>query len=762
MHIKHTLFGACSLASMALVFAAPAIAQEARDQTASRTPAASGAIEEIVVTAQKRAQNVQDVPVAISAFSAEMLETRGISNPQDLQEAVPNLSIGEQTNLGGTAKVTLRGVGSENYGPGGDPGVPLHINGHYTQSTAYVFRDMIDVQRVEVQRGPQGTLYGRNAIGGNVNLITRRPTKEFEGSAAIEVGNYNRRMVQAIVSGPFTDSIRGRFVVARAVRDGFVKELGVGKDRDSVDYLSMRGSLEIDLASNLQAYINGYYFKDKGNNYTRRIDRDPNNIANNFAFKVASNTPNEGQDKSKGASIDFTWNLGNVEFRSLSAYDRTNTSGTYDLDGNPVRVAQYTVAIGMKVLTQEFQLLSKGDGPLKWVAGAFYYKEDSNELRANVIDRFDTDSNGKTGLTGDQTQPTVIQNARTRNHADSWALYGQLDYNLTENLQLEAGLRYTRDGKSYFSGADTVLSDGSTRSVPTGGGRFTTFPLLNQVFFDNTAGTHWSKATWKLGLNYRLNQDALLYASYSRGYKAGGYAAKQGDYYNPEVVDAFELGLKGQWADNRVQTNLALFYYDYKNKQELQFFGPSAQFPNGGLQLINATSAKSYGAELEIRANVTNSFHLDASMSYLHARYGKFIAKDAQLGTAFQDLAGNKLPLSPEMKFNAGAQYDWSFGKNLGEFTLRGDYSWTGEQFGNALNRIGGVLPATGDQIPEYGVINASLQWKSNDKSMQISLFARNLANKFAISNSFVNGLNEVVQSNLKPRTYGLKIGYNF
>jgi len=749
---------ACSLASVAFLTASPAFAEAA----GAEAPDSDGAIAEIIVTAQKRAQNLQEVPVAISAFSTEMLEARGISNPQDLQEVVPNLSIGEQTNLGGGAKVTLRGVGSENYGPGGDPGVPLHINGHYTQSTAYVFRDMVDVERVEVQRGPQGTLYGRNAIGGNVNLITRRPTKHFEGSAAVEVGNYGRRMVQGVLSGPISDRIRARVVAARAVRDGFVKEIGVGNDRDSVDYLSLRGSLEVDLTDNFQAYVNGYYFKDKGNNYTRRIDRDPNNIANQSPFLVASNTPNEGEDNSKGASIDFTWNLGNVELRSLSAYDRTNTSGSYDLDGNPVRVAQFGVGIGMKVLTQEFQILSKGDGPLKWVAGAFYYKEDSNETRTNVIDRFDTDSNGKTGLTGDQAQPTVIQYSKTRNHADSWAVYGQLDYNVTDKLQLEAGLRYTRDGKSYFSGADTVLSDGSTRSVPTGGGRFTVFPLLNQVFFDNTKGTNWNKVTWKVGLNYRFNRDAMLYASYSRGYKAGGYAAKQGDYYNPEVVDAFELGLKGQWAENRIQTNLALFYYDYKDKQELQFFGPSAQFPNGGLQLINATSAKSYGGELEIRANVTKAFHIDAATSYLHARYNKFIARDVQLGTAFQDLAGHKLPLAPTLKFNVGAQYDLDLGQKLGTFSLRGDFSWTAEQFGNALNRTGGVLPATGDLIPEYGVVNANLGWKSYDNSVRISVFGRNLTNKYAVSNSFVNGLNEVVQSNLKPRTYGIKVGYNF
>lgn len=763
MYGKHTLFAACSLASMAFVAVPSAYAQAADGQARAKSSASRGFIEDIVVTAQKRTQNVQDVPVAISAFSAEMLEARGVANPQDLQQSVPSLSIGEQTNLGGAAKVTLRGVGSENYGPGGDPGVPIHINGHYTQSTAYIFRDMLDVQRVEVQRGPQGTLYGRNAIGGNVNLITRRPTKNFEGSASVEVGNYNRRMVQAVVSGPISDSIRARVVGARAVRDGFVKELGVGKDRDSVDYLSLRGSVEIDLTPELQAYINGYYFNDKGSSYTRRIDFDPNNISNTQPFAVKSNTPNENLNRSKGGSFDLTWRTGDVELRSLTAYDQTNTQYRYDVDGTAVRLAEFAVGINMNVFTQEIQALSHGDGPLKWVAGAFYYKESSDETRTNVIDRFDTDGNGRTGIQLDLTQPLVYQYSKTQNHASSWAVYGQVDYNLTSKLQLEGGLRYTKDSKDYFSGADTVLSDGSSRLVGTGGGRFTAFPILGQVFFDNRAGTSWSKVTWKAGLNYRADKNTLLFASWSRGYKAGGYAAKQGDYYNPETVDAFEVGYKNQTADKRFQTNLSLFYYDYKNKQELQFFPPSAQFPNGGLQLINATNAKSYGAELELQAYVTKSLRLDGTFSYLNATYGDFIVRDAQFpALGFQNLAGHTLPLAPEAKVSVGAQYDIELGHGAGSITARADYSYISQQWGNALNRTGGVLPATGDMIPAYSQVNARLAWKSEGNRINVAVYAQNLTNTYAISNSFVNGLSEVVQSNLKPRTYGIKVGYNF
>lgn len=740
-----------------------AFAQEQKSQLREGTQSLEGMLEEIIVTAEKRAQDLQEVPVAISAFTSEGLEMRGISNPQDLQQSVPGLSIGEQTNLGGGAKVTLRGVGSENFGPGGDPGVPVHINGHYTQATAYIFRDMIDIERVEVQRGPQGTLYGRNAVGGNINLITKRPSEEFEGSVGFELGNYNRRAANAVISGPLSDYARGRLVAAGAVRDGFVEELGAGDDRDSVDYSSVRGALEIDLTDKLQVYINGYYFDDTGNTYTRRIDRDPNNAANSDPFKVSSNTPDEAEDNSKGVSIDFSLGLESMEFRSLSAYDKTSTTERHEVDGNAIRLAEYGVDIDIEVMTQEFQLISTHDAPLQWVTGIFYYKEDSSEIRNNFIDRFDTDGDGLTGLDYDVDQPLIHQLGKTDNSAESWAVYGQLDYDLTDNLELVAGLRYTRDEKKYWSGADTVMTDGSTVSIPVGGGRFYNVPVYGQVFFDNSEGTDWSEFTWKLGFNYHLSDDAMLYASYTRGYKAGGFSAKQDAFYDPEFVDALEGGLKGRWLENRVQTNLALFYYDYQDKQELQFFPPNPQFPNGGVQLINAASATSYGAELEVQAYVTEAIYVDASISYLSAEYDEFNTIDALFpALGFQSLSGNSLPLSPKTKYNLGAQYDWDLEDGLGSLSIRADYSWTDDQWGNALNRDNENLLASGDRIPSYYIVNGRVQWKSSDNSLDVSFYARNLTDEPAISNAFVGSTQEVNQSNIDPRTYGIKVNYTF
>ncbi len=750
---KNRLALAVSLVAGGVVGFLPGAYAETSDEGKGRL----GFLEEVIVTAEKREQNLQEVPVAISAFTANMMEARGIVTPQDLQFSVPGLSIGEQNNTGGTAKATIRGVGSENYQPGGDPGVPLHINGHYTQSTAYVFRDMIDVERVEVQRGPQGTLYGRNAVGGNINVITKRPAEEFEGSIGLDVGDYNKRQIQAVVSGPLSDSLRGRLVVADAERDGFVEELGIGDDRQSVDYTSIRGALEFDVTDNIQVYLNAYHFDDTGNSYVRRIDTTkPDTVAFSQPFKTRTNAPNENSDESKGASLDITWNLGAMEFRSLSAYDDTFKTTYFDLDNNPIQREEFGIQIGIDTVTQEFQLLSTGDGPLQWVTGLFYYKEKSDLVIDIILDRFDTNGDGLTGADGDTAQPRRVIAPTAEINAESMAVYGQLDFAITDQFELVAGLRYTRDEKDRYQETLLTLDDGST--TPLFGG----LPR-SVVARENRDGKEWNEVTGKLGVNFHVNEDTMLYASYSRGYKAGGYNSDQDETYAPEYVDAWEAGMKSQSLDNRIQTNLALFYYDYSDKQEWQRHPPTVDRPNGFFNLINAAKVKSYGAELELQAYVTDTFFVDGSVAYLNAEYNEFQSIDGIFPSlGFQDLSGNALPLSPEWKFNIGAQYDWQLGGNMGSLSIRGDYAWVDDQYGNAFNRDGTNLPGDGDLIPSYHIINARLQWESADAAWLAQLYVRNLTDEIAVSNVYVESATIVSLTHLAPRTYGLKLSYKF
>ena len=279
---------------------------------------------------------------------------------------------------------------------------------------------------------------------------------------------------------------------------------------------------------------------------------------------------------------------------------------------------------------------------------------------------------------------------------------------------------------------------------------------------DNRDGDKWTEVTGELGLNYHVNEEMMLYASYSRGYKAGGYNTDQDDAYDPETVDAFELGLKSQWLDNRVQANVAAFYYLYSDKQDYKRFIQAGT----GLsifQIINASEAEIGGVELEMQAHVSDAFFVDGTIAYLNAEFEEFSSIDTVFaGLGEQDLSGNKLPLSPEWKMNIGAEYHWMLGGDLGTLLLRGDYAWVDQQFGNAFNRDGTGLQGDGDLIDSHYRVNARLQWQSIDESWAAEFYVRNLSDEVAISNVFVPHAGQSAVTHLEPRTYGLKVSYEF
>ena len=703
-------------------------------------------LDEIVVTAEKRAQNVQDVPVSVTAFSADMMEARGIATPQDLQFSVPGLVIGEQYQ--GPGRVNIRGIGTENYFPGGDPGVPIHVNGHYTQNTAYVLRDMLDVERAEVLRGPQGTLYGRNAIGGNINIITKRPSDVFQGSFSGEVGNYNKRHVQAVLSGPISDNLRGRLAVSDDDRDGYIENVGnPSDDRETSDYTSVRGALEYDLTSNIQVYLNAYYFDDVASPGPRVFTGDPANVTLSDPFKISNNTPSQQINKSEGVSLDITWDLGSAELRSLTGYDDTDLVIYGDRDATAVLNAEVGLFMPIETLTQEFQLLSTDADDLKWVLGLFYYAENSRFALRSLREQTTNDVNGDGVVDGND--PRFLFFTATDVESTSLGIYGQVDYSLTEQLELVLGLRYSIDEKTDDQTGIFIAAEGLPLPAP-----------LTQPFFQED---EWEEVTGKIGLNYHVNDDVMMYGSFSQGYKAGGFALAQVGSYDPEYVDAFELGLKSRWMDNRIQVNVAAFHYDYTDKQDFQrLFDPVAN--QVLFKILNAAAATSTGFELEIQAQVTEALFIDASLGYLDAEFDDFTSIDntSPIGGGLRDLSGNKLPYAPEVSVHVGIQYDWMLA-DLGALSARVDYSRTDEQFSNAFNRTAASSGLFGDAdfIPSYYMVNANMQWTSADESWHADLYVKNLTDEVILSNSFVDFVG-TWGTYLAPRTYGLKVGYSF
>ncbi len=716
------------------------ITAEVEEDTAKADSAgeASFVLEEIIVTAQKRSQNVQDVPLAISTFSAATMEARGVSSAEDLQFSVPGLTIGVTTY--GQAQVTIRGVGSENLVSGGDPGVPMHIDGHYMQAPVYMLRDMLDVERVEVLRGPQGTLYGRNAVGGSVNIITKRPTEELEGKISADVGNYNKLALQGVLSGPLGEGFRGRAAFASEKRGGYITNISNGDDSlQNSDYKSLRVAFEYDLSDTAELYFGGYYYNDHSNPPPKRLGNEflPStgvyagfvtpgtvNISSGNPFLVRNNFHSFGRDRAAGVFVDLDWDLGSVIFRSLSAYNDTGTKLDVDNDGSDLVDSNLHGVTDYETFSQELQLLSNSDSSLSWVFGLFYYEEKSIwDLLLYTADR-----SVEFGQSGELS-------------SKSYAAFGQVDYAVTEQIELVGGLRYTRDEKEMYRTLFYYVNGG------------TIIPFSNSTFDDA-----WEEVTWKLGINYHVNDNMMLYSSWSKGYKAGGFnaGALNAVGYKPEILDAYEAGIKSEWLDRRLQLNMAAFYYDYKDKQEFKIFaeGSGADFSG----ITNAAAATVKGVEAEMVAIPMTGLTFDMAIGWQDARYDEFLSQDptrADLGNL--DLTGNYLTRAPEWKFHLGGQYEWSVG-DMGTVTARVDYAWEDEVFFRAFN-------ADIDRRGSYDRINLRLSWESVGADWKVEAYMLNAENDVTQSNEAVASASFGFGENAKyfdPRTYGIKVTHRF
>ena len=718
------------------------------DFAAAQSGTNDDALDEVIVTAQRRAESLQEVPIAISALSAEALEIRGIENPSDLQLSVPNLNLGQEAGNGWTNVVaTIRGVGTVNALL--DPGVPMHLDGHYMQTTAMLARDFFDVERVEVLRGPQGTLYGRNAIGGSINIISKRPTDEFEGLVSIDAGNFDKRLIQGVVSGPLSDRLRGRLSIADETRDGYVRNVSpIGaKDYQNSNYTTIRGSLDFDLATDAVLQLSAYYYDSKMNSISfRRFNPYPelgvsasadwyaiNGAGTNPTvedrYKVKLNDPGDTHDEAIGVSVDLKWMFDNLEFRSLSSYNDSQTTRWADLDASDVISTTTFTDLPMETFTQEFQFLFNNDGPLTGQAGVFYYYQDSP-----LFTEFAND-NAVANLYG-LTTPRAIFQETYEWEVQSIGIYGQLEYELTDALTLAVGGRYTSDSKDQTS---------------VSGGNFDGTLDLETVVLDET----WDQFTYRAGLNFQLADNAMLYGNYATGYKAGGIFILTA--YEPEFVNAVEFGLKSDWFARRLRVNAALFHSDYEDKQErIRLEIDGVLTPGGMIQNIPNTTIM--GLELEAQAVLGNNFSLDSSLTWQDSEYDGIVIEDPLGPGGRQDISGNQLPNSAEWRFYVGLQHDRELSAG-GELQLRADFSYIGEMHGSIYNY-------EQDKIPAYQWVNVRARWESDDADWLAELYVKNALDEDAMTGHAYVPFDEFgfpdLGEFLPPRTYGVKLTRRF
>ena len=667
--------------------------------TATAAAQSGTQIGEIVVTAQKRSESVQAIPAAIAAISGANLDQRGIANVTDLQFAVPSFHAGTLT--GGT-NLSIRGVGATT----GGPGVAESIDGVYQTQTATADLAQMDLQRVEVLRGPQGTLYGRNANAGAVNFLTNAPAAAFGGSLLAGYAQYDEYHLQGVLNLPVTDRLRTRLVVDyRDRQEGFVKNITPGgEDLDKGKTLSARFRATARLTDTLEFDLGVSAMHSTGpweylTNYSAPapIAYQVNPFLVNAKFvstpwRTDVNDPVTGSRDYQSISGTFIWRLPFMTVKSITAYQSYLYVAQNDGDGTNLSVAPYKSRYLNQALTQEIDL-SGAVGRLDWVAGGFFLAE--NRFNSLVY-------NFSLGLTG-LPPSSYLDFEQPRYDTNAYAGFADATYHLTNRLKLIVGARYSED--------DQVAVYGNSFGLVIGGSHVHLADFCPQ----ETDRLKFDSFTNRAGAQYDINGSMNVYFTYSKGFKAGGaniYACQ--DDFKPEKITAYEVGYKSRLFDNSVTLNASAFYYDYTNFQVSQIVGLS-------LDVTNAAAAEIKGIELEGAWTPDSHWTLNANYSYIDATYSNFSNTDGlnpQLG--LQNLNGHLLDNAPRASANLGIAYrtdELSFGR----LTARVDASYRSTTYFREFN-------APLDSQSPYGLVNLNLIWDSSDQRYTARLYATNLA----------------------------------
>ncbi|MFT7652335.1 MAG: iron complex outermembrane receptor protein [Candidatus Azotimanducaceae bacterium] len=669
--------------------------------TLTSPPAAAAqdeVIEEIIVTAQKRAQSIQEVAASISALSAKDLDAKGIKDMYDIQFAVPSLHFGEML---GEQNISIRGIGAF----ARQPGVSVSIDGIYQSrsSTAQLYQ--LDLERVEVLRGPQGTLYGRNSNGGVVNFITASPTQEVEGFLRVGYAEYDEAKVQAVYSGPINDRVSFRVAVDHTDRgEGWIDNNVPGQD-DLMqgDYTNARFKLAAEVTDAFSLDL--MYAKGQMNgpldHYVWITDNRelalgiPQLATAGFTLEPLETFVDTLSDSKRDYdlfSLAAEWDLGPVVLKSITAQQDFRDDFDTDRDATDLPVFRTEDVSNIETFTQEFNILG-GNDTLEWVVGAFYLKEEWDRR---------TFFNNELPVLGFPV-PSQLDFNQTKYETDSLSFFVDGTWNITDRARISAGLRRTKDEVDEFhvNNFNVLVPD----------------PVLAFQACNQGVKEEWSATTARAVGQYDVTENGNVYLSYSEGYKAGGVAQYEcTPAYDPEEVEAYELGYKATFADGRTSLSAAVFYYDYTDFQVTQVIGIATVTRNAG-------DAEVTGAELELSSLLNENWEISTGVTLLDTEYGDFINVDGirpELG--FQNLKGNPLNNAPETSVNLGVAYstDVPWG---GRVIVRVDAAYRSRTYFREFEE-------SEDSQEGYTVVNVNATWESEDRSWEARLFAKNASDE--------------------------------
>ncbi len=687
-------------------------------------------LETLEVTAQRRIESIQDVPVAVAAFSAETLHDRGINTPIDLQFMVPGMVY---TASGPYTFPYLRGVGSNAFVPSVDSSIATLLDGVYSASIMTSFRNFADIARIEVLKGPQGTLFGRNTTAGVISITTRTPENFFASSGSLYAGSLNRAGASAYLAGPVSEqsslSISGyleRF-------DHHYENINPdGPQPGDAENWGLRLKNVAQLSERVALRLHGFVTLEDGAGSGVWENIQPSSDARAAGAqtvseprKINNNWPAESRTRVIGTDAKVTVALDNAEFWSLTAYQHTKYAGGTDLDGsNADYVAVYVPDLQFaRSFSQEFQIASTGTRTIEWLAGAYLSKGlggwspiifavgPATTLETALLQQVRSQgedsgaSIGPDAVPGSTSAPTLFEIFGIVSN-DAHAAFGELSYRFTEHFALTGGLRYSNEQRNLVRGSTAVYLAGQP-DEPTTVRDFRNLPA------------QWDNWSPKLGIEWQKG-DFLTWLTFAQGFKSGTWnplpLLEPVSLVDPEEIDSWDTGFKADFWNGRLRVNGSAYWYDYR---DLQVFVISVK-SNGTAKVENAGRADIKGAELDIQLRPAQDWLWTASGAYTNSRYIEFVGTGYdEDGEPFQgDFSGNRLMYAPVYTLSTELQYSLGFGGNVIDAAI--NYYRSDAYFFDAQNDF---------EHPAYGLWGARLAWHLPSRNLKLALIASNLTN---------------------------------
>lgn len=782
------------------------------------TPAVSAkALEEVIVTAQKREQSLQDVSLPVTAISFDRIETNQVISLEDLQYMVPSFSFGHSL---GFAKLFMRGVGLNDQTSGDEPSVAFHVDGAVVNDPKAQFTSLFDLQRVEVLRGPQGILYGRNATGGSINVITAKPTRDFEGYINAGYGNYNRKLFEGAVSGPLNDWISARAAYRGFFHDGYSKNETTGHDVENANRHAGRVQIKFDFTSDVNLLLSGEYYKeddqDLGLHYERAtfpqyldptqitqaqaaFAADPSlipvaaralaplGLASCCSPPVAGGYPvgkrnyasefDPQNDKTTWA-ITSTWNIRLTDhysirnitnYRQVSAFfaqdfDMSGNISRYDTNGSAPTIHSRTDYTDQ--FSNEFQIHYEGER-LHGLMALYNFREHEKSTNRSGASPFPV------GLVPGLSHQRVFLTGYE--DVSSTSVFGNLTYDVTPQWSLKLGARWTQETHTVNTvNYIEVFANPAFTPNPLSSIFHFPLPLIPGVttLSDAKSTSDWSPMA---GLEWRPTDNMLLYYTYSEGFKSatGQIGTTASGIAKPEKIKNHEIGIKSSWLDRSLTLNLDAFHYNFDNLQ-LARTVPAGGGGSGFVNLFeNAAQTTGNGVEAELYWQATDRLQVSAAATWLDVKFDKFssvsnfdpcsilvsitsaLVPNGICTPQVQSFKGNTTRNTPKWAFNLHGDYDYPLA-NGGQLSLGGDISYKGKQYFSETND-------NAESAKAYTLFDATLTYTAPGEKWHVTAWGKNLSNELVAAGSFAVSLSRTVGTTfLPPRTYGVTLGYNF